>query len=87
MNSFLALLQRVLDDDDRTRRANLLLLHIGLWLVIIAVALLGVAAISIPAMGWVPLVGGVGAVTAIGALRQRLRSHRHGNYNGSKMLD
>jgi hypothetical protein len=69
MNSLLILLERVLDDDDRTRRANLLLRHINLWLVIVVAALLGAVIISAHASGWVPLA--VVSATAFGTFARR----------------
>ena len=62
---WVGLLRHVLDDDDRTRRADLLLSHLTLWLVVIATVVVVAVLLLLSTPYWVPTgAGGVGVVSA-----------------------
>jgi hypothetical protein len=59
------LLKHILDDDDRTRRAEILLSYLTIWLVVLGTVVIGTATLLLSAPWWAPAsVGGIGAVSA-----------------------
>lgn len=76
--SWVSLIGGVLDDDQRTRRADVLLSHVTVWLIVIGSAATVLAQLLLASPWWVPTgAGGVGAVSAAVAVlrwRHKLRA-------------
>jgi hypothetical protein len=73
--TWVGLLQHVLDDDERTRRAERLLSHVTTWLVVIGAVIVTAGVVLLNGPAWVSASGvGVGVVSAALAW---LRSRRN----------
>jgi hypothetical protein len=72
--SWASLVSGVLDDDQRTRRADVLLSHVTVWLIVLGSAAAVVTQLMLATPWWVPTgAGGVGAVSAALAMLRRRR--------------
>jgi membrane protein implicated in regulation of membrane protease activity len=77
------LLQHVLDDDDRTRRADALLSHFTIWLVVLATVGVVVGLVMLNSSPWAS--AGAGSVGALAALWTWWRRRRRLTGSGSTL--
>lgn len=72
--SWVGLLKHILDDDQRTRRGELLLSYLTTWLVVIGAVVIATAMLLTSSPWWASAGVGIGATSAVLAwLRRRRR--------------
>lgn len=78
--TWVGLLQHVLDDDERTRRAERLLSHLTTWLVVIGAVVVTAGVLLLNGPAWLSAgAGGAGALSAgVAWLRRRRRLNSRG---------
>jgi len=69
------LIDRILANDDRTRRATILITHLTIWLLIVATVVITAVVVLARGHWWIPLASGSG-LTALGLVGAWLRRRR-----------